>query len=145
MYFLSLFILYLYMFPACCFCQRTNVAQDLVNGVLNEIQLTLVSSLKDFGWSGGFYIGVIFPFFLECVYFDIWYVYSYGCRCTGIGVVWGFTNSECELFLQLFSLECELFFFFCYALLCFCWLLRLRLPCHLLCLFFTFLDFLFFL
>ena len=34
------------MFPACWFRQRTCVAQGFVNGVLNEIELTLVSSIK---------------------------------------------------------------------------------------------------
>ena len=36
--FFNLFILFLHscMFPACCFRQRTYMAQDLVNGELNE-------------------------------------------------------------------------------------------------------------
>ena len=29
------------MFPACCFCQRTYMAQNLVNGVLNSLLLTV--------------------------------------------------------------------------------------------------------
>ena len=28
--------IYIYMFPAGCFCQRTCLAQGLVNGVFNE-------------------------------------------------------------------------------------------------------------
>ena len=38
LYFLNLFILFLHtgMFPACWFRQRTYMAQDSVNGVLNE-------------------------------------------------------------------------------------------------------------
>ena len=35
-YFVLTYVLYIYMFPACCFCQRTCVTQGLLNGVLNE-------------------------------------------------------------------------------------------------------------
>ena len=36
-YFVLTYVLYVCMFPACCFRQRTYVAQGLVNGVLIEI------------------------------------------------------------------------------------------------------------
>ena len=35
-YFVLIYVLYICMFPACCFHERTYVAQGLVNGVLNE-------------------------------------------------------------------------------------------------------------
>ena len=35
-YFVLTYVLYICMFPACCFRQRTCVAQGLFNGVLNE-------------------------------------------------------------------------------------------------------------
>ena len=57
------------MFPACCFCQRTYVAQGLFNEILNETwthscfqyKLPLVGQT-------GLYRGRCFSF-LECVYF----------------------------------------------------------------------------
>ena len=54
LYFLNLFILFLHtcyiyicMLPACCFCQRTCVAQGLLMGYLMRLELTLVSSIND--------------------------------------------------------------------------------------------------
>ena len=47
------------MFPACCFRERTYVAQGLANGVFNE---TLVCSWNVFSFGCGFYIEVILPF-----------------------------------------------------------------------------------
>ena len=35
-YFIQTYMLYMCMSPACCFRQRTYMAQGLVNGVLNE-------------------------------------------------------------------------------------------------------------
>ena len=35
-YFVLTYVLYICMFPACCFRQRTNVARGLFNGVLNK-------------------------------------------------------------------------------------------------------------
>ena len=35
-YFVFTYVLYICMFPACCFCQRTYLAQGLCNRVLNE-------------------------------------------------------------------------------------------------------------
>ena len=35
-YFILTYVLYIRMFPAYCFCQRTCVAQGLLNVVLNE-------------------------------------------------------------------------------------------------------------
>ena len=35
-YFILTYVLYMYMFPVCCFRQRTYMAQGLVNGVLNK-------------------------------------------------------------------------------------------------------------
>ena len=51
-----------YILPACCFHQRTCVAQSLVNRVLNETWTHSFPVWMTFGWSGGFYIGVILPF-----------------------------------------------------------------------------------
>ena len=36
------------MFPACCFHQRTFMAQELDNGYSMRLKLTLVNSLNDF-------------------------------------------------------------------------------------------------
>ena len=44
-YFDLSYLLHTYMFPACCFRQRTYIAQGLVNGVLNENELTLVCNI----------------------------------------------------------------------------------------------------
>ena len=42
-------MLYLCMFPTCCFCQRTYVAQGLVNGVLNETWTHFANGPGDLG------------------------------------------------------------------------------------------------
>ena len=52
------------MFPACCFRQRTFVAQGL---------FTLVSSINEFCLVGLVFIRVFCAFFLECVYFGFLY------------------------------------------------------------------------
>ena len=94
-YFALTYVLYICMFPACCFHQRTYVAQGLVNGVLNE-------TCFQFEWplvrQAGLYRDHS-PSFLECIYFglllplfDIWYVYS--CVCV-MGRV--FTNGLGDL------------------------------------------------
>ena len=41
------YVLYMCMFPACCFLQRTYVAQGIVNRVLNE---TWTHSCFQFEW-----------------------------------------------------------------------------------------------
>ena len=72
-YFILTHVLYICMFPACCFRQRTYMAQGLFNWVLNE-------SLTDscFQYKGtlvgqvGLYWGRC-PSFLECVYFGLLY------------------------------------------------------------------------
>ena len=74
-YFVLTYVLYMCMFPACCFRQRTYVVQGLVNGVHNE---TLVSSLNDLWLVRWVYIGVIHPlswsvFTLVCFY-PLWYL-----------------------------------------------------------------------
>ena len=95
-------VIYMSMFPACCFRQRTCVAQSLLNGVLNE---TWTHSCFQYKWilSGQicFYKGFC-AFFLECVYFGLLYlslifdmfivVCVCVCVCVCVGVVLGFTN-----------------------------------------------------
>ena len=63
------------MFPACCFRQKTYVAQGLVNGVLNKTWTHSRWQFECFsvGFGYGFYIEVILPFSLECVYFSVLY------------------------------------------------------------------------
>ena len=94
-------MLYICIFPACCFHQRTYVAQGLVNRVLNE---TWTHSCFQFKWplvgQEGLYRGHS-PSFLECVYFGLLFqslifdMFIVVCVCVYIGVrlVWGFTNS----------------------------------------------------
>ena len=57
------------MLPACRFLQRTNMAQDLVNGVLD---LSRVCSLNDFQLVMGLCRGNLL-FFLEFVYLCLFY------------------------------------------------------------------------
>ena len=98
-YFVLTYVLYICMFPACCFRQRTYGAQGLFNGALNE---TWTHSCFQYNWhlvwQTGLYRGRCF-YFLECVYFCFtrlwfWYVYSCVCVCVcvGVGVVLGFMN-----------------------------------------------------
>ena len=98
--FIHFILTYVCMFPACCFHQRTCVAQGLVNGVLNK---TWTHSCLQFEWflvgQAGFILGLIslFPysvFTLVCfTLFDIWYIYNLCvCVCTGVGVVLDFAN-----------------------------------------------------
>ena len=87
------------MFPACCFRQRTCVAQGLLYGVLNE---TWTHSCFQYKWllscQTGSYRGCC-PSFLECVYFGLLYpslifdmfIVVCVCVCVCVGVVWGFT------------------------------------------------------
>ena len=98
------------MFPACCFRQRTCVAQGLVIGVLNE---TWTHSCFQFKWP---LVGQVAlnrghsPSFLESVYFGLLYLslifdmFIVVCICVcvsiGVGVVLRFTNS----FFPFFSL-----------------------------------------
>ena len=97
-YFVLIYVLYMCIFPACCFRQRTYVAQGLVNGILS---VTWTHSCFTFKWPlvgpAGLYGGYS-PSFLECVYFglllplfDIWYVYSCVCVCVcvcSLGLEW---------------------------------------------------------
>ena len=73
-YFVLTYMLYICMFPTCCFRQRKCVAQDLLNGVLNE---TWTHSCFQYKWllSGqtGLYRGPCSSF-LECVYFGLLYL-----------------------------------------------------------------------
>ena len=100
-YFVLTYVLYICVFPACCFRQRTYVAQGLFNGVLNE---TWTHSCFHYKWSlvgQLIYIGSLF-LFLECVYFGLLYptlifdifivVCACVCVCGGVGLIWGFTN-----------------------------------------------------
>ena len=54
--------IYICMFPACCFRQRTCVVQSLFNGVLNETWSRQTGLYRDLCYS-----------FLECVYFGLFY------------------------------------------------------------------------
>ena len=76
-YFVLTYVLYMYMFPASCFHQRTYVAQGLVNGVLNE-------TWRSFS---------LFP--IECLLYSALSLFD---------VVWGFTNSFTNSY---FSSLCE--------------------------------------
>ena len=61
------------VFPASCFRQRTNVAQGLVNGILNE---TRTHPCFQFEWNLVGQVGLhraYSPSFLECVYFSLLY------------------------------------------------------------------------
>ena len=70
-YFVLTYVLYICMFPARCFRQRTYVAQGLVNGVLHE---AWIHSCFQYKWplvgQAGFYWSRC-PSFLECVYFGL--------------------------------------------------------------------------
>ena len=113
LYFFNLFILFLHtcMFPGCCFRQRTNMAEGLVNGVLNE---TWTHSCLQFEWfSVGYrFIQRSFNLFLECVYISLFYPsLIYFCRyecvfcaleCFWISLTFIFPLSECECFLGIF-------------------------------------------
>ena len=72
-YFVLTYVLYICMFPACCFPQRTYVTQGLVNGVLIE---TWTHSCFQFRWpsvgQAALYRGHSLSF-LECVYFGLLY------------------------------------------------------------------------
>ena len=107
-YFVLTNVLYICMFPACCFHQRTYVAQGLVNGVLNE---TWTHSCFQYKWplvgQAGLYRGRCSSF-PECVYFGLlnpslifdMFIVVCVCVCVGIGVVLGFTNSFFFLFVS---------------------------------------------
>ena len=72
-YFVLTYVLYIHIFPACCFHQRTYVTQGLVNGVLNE---TRPHSCFQYKWplvgQACLYRGCC-PSFLECVHFGLLY------------------------------------------------------------------------
>ena len=72
-YFVLTFVLYMCMFTACCFRQRTCVAQGNFDGVLNEIR---IHSCVHYKWplvgQTGLYRGRCSSF-LECVYFGLLY------------------------------------------------------------------------
>ena len=72
-YFVLTYELYICMFPACCFHQKTCVAQGFFNGVLNEIW---THSCFQYKWPlvghTGLYRGHCSSF-LECVYFGLLY------------------------------------------------------------------------
>ena len=77
MYFFYLFIFFLhscYMFPACCFRQRTCVAQGLLNGVFNETWTHSCFLYKWFSFGQIYLYKGLCSFFLECVYFDLLYL-----------------------------------------------------------------------
>ena len=78
-YFVLTYVLYMRRFPACCFRQRTYMAQGLVNGVLNKIWTHSCSQFECFSFGYGFYIEDFLSFSLsvftlDCLTF-IWYVY----------------------------------------------------------------------
>ena len=60
------------MFPACCFRQRTYMAQGLVYGATSmRLELTLVSILNDLRLIRRVLYKDYSPFLLECVYFGL--------------------------------------------------------------------------
>ena len=73
-YFVLTYVLYICMFPACCFRQRTYVARRPFNGVLNE---TWTHSCFQYKWplfgQAGLYRGRCSSF-LKCVYFGLLYL-----------------------------------------------------------------------
>ena len=74
----STYVLYMCMFPACCFRQRTYVAICLVNGVLNETWAHSCFKLEWFSvGSGRYYMEVILPFsknvFTLVCFSPLWY------------------------------------------------------------------------
>ena len=111
-HFVLTYVLYMCMFPACCFRQRTYVAEGLGNGVLNDLNSLLFAL-----WI--FFLSVLgsinySPFFLVCVYFSIlWYLSLCVCVyvCTRVGEVLGFTNSYVSFLRECVSWG----FFLCVA------------------------------
>ena len=73
-YLVLAYVLYICMFPACCFRQRTYVAQCFFNGAHNE---TWTHSCFHYKWplvgQTGLYKGCCSSF-LECVYFNLLYL-----------------------------------------------------------------------
>ena len=71
-YFVLTYVLYMCMFPACCFRQRTYVTQGIVNGALNKTSTHSFPQFERFAVSSvvGLYKGYS-PFFLQCVYFSL--------------------------------------------------------------------------
>ena len=92
------------MLYICCFRQRTNVAQGLFNGVLNETWTHCFHYKLPLVGQAGLYRGRCSSF-LECVYFGLLYpslifdiiivVCVCVCVCVCVGVVLGFTNILC--------------------------------------------------
>ena len=72
-YLILTYVLYICMFPARCFRQKTYVAQGLFNGVLNE---TWTHSRFQYKWPLVGQAGLYWDrcsYFLECVYFGLLY------------------------------------------------------------------------
>ena len=100
------YVLYMCIFPDCCFCQRTYAAQGLVNGVHNETWTHSCSQFECFFPFGcGFYIEVILYFSLSVFtlvcFTPLWYLICF-CRCVCVCVCtleW-FWASQTVIFLQ---------------------------------------------
>ena len=70
----STYALYMCIFPASSFRQRTYVAQGLLNGIHNETWTQFCLQFECFPVGlGGFYIEALLFFFFECVYFSVLY------------------------------------------------------------------------
>ena len=120
-------VIYICMFPTCCFRPRTCVAQGLFNELLNETwnhscfqYKRLLSGQTDL------YRGRCSSF-LECIYFSLLYqpliFYMFidmcVCVCVGVGVNLGFTNS---LFfcVNVYQREFCVIYIYIYIYLCVC-------------------------
>ena len=112
-YFVLTYLLYMCMFPACCFRQRTYVAQGLVNGVLNESLNHSCSQFECFSVRLWVLYRGYSPLFLESVYFSLLYpslifdmflslcVGGCGCVC----VVLGFTSSYFKSYIFIICIN----------------------------------------
>ena len=56
------------MFPACCFSQRTCVAQGLLMGYSMRLKLTQVSSIYNLWLDKLVYVGVVVPLSWMCLH-----------------------------------------------------------------------------
>ena len=72
--FVLTYVLYICMFPACCFRQRTYVAQGLVNGGTQwDLNSLLFADWMFFSWLGRVLYRGYSPFYSECIYFSLLY------------------------------------------------------------------------
>ena len=137
--FIYLFIsfLHLCMFPACSFCQRTYMAQGLINGVLNETWTHLCLQFEWFSvgywfiWRfSSLFLRVCLPLLYPSLIFDLFlslFICVCVCVCVCIGAVLDFTNSYfstmcvcvCVCVGDFFACVCGVMWFEIYFL--FCW------------------------